>query len=77
MRKRNLTYRQLANGGLAKVKELAEVGQLDELNEATLARCEHFGRFYGRIANAVPGDLRVGDVLSEEELQRFWEDCRP
>ena len=74
MRKRNLSYRQLAEGGLAKVKELAEADRLDELDEATLARCAHFGRFFGRVGNAVPGNLRVGDVLSEDELQRIWEE---
>ena len=77
MKKRSLSYEQLMKGGLAKVKRLlADADMLDDkLDDTTLARIAHIGRFMARLGNAMPNPkLKVGDVFSEHDLQRFWQE---
>ena len=72
MKKQNLSYEQLLKRGLVKVKQLADADMLDD---ATLDRIGHIGRFLARLGNAMPSTkLKVGDVFSEHDLQRFWQE---
>jgi hypothetical protein len=32
----------------------------------------HLGRFFTRIGEMAPADMKVGDVLTKEELQAVW-----
>ena len=53
-----------------KLEALAKSGKL---NEETLARIGHVGRFYQRISKACPNpNLKISDVLTGDELQKFW-----
>ena len=53
-----------------KLETLANAGKL---NEETLARIGHVGRFYQRISKACPDpNLKISDVLTGDELQKFW-----
>jgi hypothetical protein len=70
MQKQDLTYEQIMRAGPDKLERLADA---DRLSDATLARCAHLGRFLEAIGNAMPNpDLKVGDVLSEDEVERLW-----
>ena len=53
-----------------KLEALAKSGKL---NEETLARIGHVGRFYQRVSKACPNlNLKISDVLTGAELQKFW-----
>ena len=53
-----------------KLESLAKSGKL---NQETLTRIGHVGRFYRRISKACPNpDLKISDVLTRDELQKFW-----
>ena len=53
-----------------KLEALANAGKL---NEETLARIGHVGRFYQRIRKACPNpNLKISDVLTGDELQKLW-----
>lgn len=73
MKKRSFSYEELmSRWGRPEIEELAKAGML---TDATLARVVHLLRFFERTANACPNpDLKVGDVLTEAEVQKFWEE---
>lgn len=52
-----------------KLEALANAGKL---NEETVARIGHVGRFYQRISKACPNpNLKISDVLTGDEPQKF------
>ncbi|MGE5166064.1 MAG: hypothetical protein ACM3Z4_15265 [Hyphomicrobiales bacterium] len=54
------------------LNELAENGMLDD---ETLARAEHLGRFFRRVREACRNpNLKVGDHLSDDEVQRIFDE---
>jgi hypothetical protein len=52
--------------------ELENLMTKEILDDETLARIGHLGRFLTRIGEMGPADMKVGDVLTEEELQAVW-----
>jgi hypothetical protein len=71
-KQRSFSYAELTSGKVSyeELEKLAETGMLDE---TTMARARHLGRFFERVAKAIPNpDLKIGDVLTEDELQNFW-----
>ena len=40
------------------------------LDDETLARIGHLGRFFTRIVEMGPADMKVGDVLTDEARDR-------
>jgi hypothetical protein len=69
MTKLSLSYEQLLAMHLDHLERLAEDKKLDD---ATLARAEHLGRFFGRLGEMGPADTIIGDAITEEELQTIW-----
>jgi hypothetical protein len=69
---KSFSYDELMSGKIARTKleTLANAGKLDE---ETLARIGHVGRFYQRISKARPNpNFKISDVLTGDELQKFW-----
>jgi hypothetical protein len=69
---KSFSYDELMSGKIvrARLEALANAGKL---NEETLARIGHVGRFYQRISRACPNpNLKISDVLTGDELQEFW-----
>ena len=69
---KSFSYFELMSGKIvrAKLEALANNGKL---NEETLARIGHVGRFYQRVSTACPDpNLKISDVLTRDELQKFW-----
>ena len=53
-----------------KLETLANAGKL---NEETLARIGHVGRFYQRVSKACPNpNFKISDVLTGDQLQKIW-----
>ena len=72
MRAKSFSYGELMSGKITRIK-LEALANAGELTEETLARIGHVGRFYQRISRACPNsNLKISDVLTEEELQKFW-----
>jgi hypothetical protein len=70
MRKQqSLSYEELLRVGLDDLERLAKP---DLLDDATRARCGHLARFFERLSHMGPAELKVCDVLTEEELQKIW-----
>ena len=72
MTAKSFSYHELMGGKItpAKLEALVNAGKL---NEKTIARIGHVGRFYQRISKACPNPaLKIGDVLTGDELQKFW-----
>ena len=70
MKQRSLSYEEILQGQ-EEVERLAVAKLLDD---ATLARIAHLGRFFSRIAELCPATAQVGDVFTEQELQAIWRD---
>ncbi len=69
---KSFSYHELMSGKIDRIKleALANAGQL---NQETLARIGHVGRFYQRLSKACPDpNLRISDVLTGDQLQRIW-----
>jgi hypothetical protein len=67
--RKSFSYFELMNGKIT-LSKLAVAGGM---NEETLARIGHVGRFYQRISTACANsDLKISDVLTGHELQKFW-----
>ena len=69
---KSFSYHELMSGKIVRTKleALANAGQL---NQETLARIGHVGRFYQRLGKACPDpNLRISDVLSADQLQKLW-----
>jgi hypothetical protein len=72
IRRLSLSYEELSRAGRDELKRLVEA---DLLDEATRARCVHLARFFAKVSQmAGPMEVSaiVGDVLSEEQLQKIW-----
>jgi hypothetical protein len=72
MNTKSFSYHELMSGKInrAKLEALANAGKL---NEETLARIGHIGRFYQRISKACPNpNLKISDVLTGDQLQKIW-----
>jgi hypothetical protein len=68
----SLSYEELSRTGRDELKRLVESDMLDE---ATRARCVHLARFFEKVSQmAGPREASavVGDVISEQELQKIW-----
>jgi len=75
MIKRSFSYGQLMFGKFdrSKLEAWSIAGQL---NENTLDRIGHVGRFYQRVSMACPNrNLKITDVLTSDELQKFWKEA--
>jgi hypothetical protein len=68
-KRKSLSYEELTRMNPEKLEELAMAGMLDD---ETHARIEHLGRFFGRLSEMGPADMKVGDVVTEEEAQIIW-----
>jgi hypothetical protein len=70
---RTLSYDQLTSGYVSKraIQDLVATGELDQ---ATLERMEHLGKFYSSVGALAKPHQKIGDVLSEAQLQRIWDE---
>jgi hypothetical protein len=72
--KLSFSYEQLI-GGEVPADRLQELLEADKLDEATINRVLHIGRFLAKLQNSVPNpDVPVGDVLTNEEIQAIWDE---
>jgi hypothetical protein len=70
--KLSFSYEQLMGGEVSQVR-LQELIEADKLDEVTISRVLHIGRFLAKLENSVPNpDLPVADVLTTAEIQRIW-----
>jgi hypothetical protein len=69
--RKSLSYHELMQ---TDPEELARLATADQVDLETRARLAHIGRFFGCIAARMPSgaDLKVGDVLTEDDLQAIW-----
>jgi hypothetical protein len=69
---KSFSYDELMSGKIVR-KKLEALANAGKLNDETLARIGHVGRFYQRISRACPNpSLKISDVLTGDELQEFW-----
>jgi hypothetical protein len=72
MIKLSFSYGHLMSGKINRTK-LEALANAGKLNEETLSRIGHVGRFYHCLRKACPNpNLKISDVLTGEELQIFW-----
>jgi hypothetical protein len=71
MKQQSLSYEEISATQPEELERLAVMGLLDD---ATLGRIAHLGRFYGRIGELCPADTKIGDTFTEQELQVIWRD---
>jgi hypothetical protein len=72
IRRLSLLYEELSRAGRDELKRLVEA---DLLDEPTRARCVHLARFFEKVsqmAGPMAVTAIVGDVLSQEQLQKIW-----
>ena len=67
-----LSYEQILATGSEELERLATAGLLDD---ETLERIAHVGRFYACIGK-LAGDAVIGDVFTDEEAEAIWRDTR-
>jgi hypothetical protein len=66
--KRSMSYQEIMKTNPEELEEIA-----DTLDDDTLARIGHIGRFMIEVGNRMPNpSLTLGDVFTEEELQEIW-----
>jgi len=70
LKRLSLSYEQITPMKQEELEKLATAGLLDD---ETLARIAHLGRFFTRIGE-LAGDAVIGDVFTEAELQFIWRD---
>jgi hypothetical protein len=69
--KLSFSYDQLIRGEVS--HRLQKLLEADKLDEATISRVFHIGRFLAKLENSVPNpDLPVVDVLTNEEIETIW-----
>jgi hypothetical protein len=69
---KSFSYFELMSGKIVRTK-LEALANSGQLNEETLARIGHVGRFYQRVSTACPNpNIKIRDVLTRGELQQFW-----
>jgi hypothetical protein len=71
MIKQSLSYQELTQMDHDELESLVTKEMLDD---ETLARIGHLGRFLARIGEMMPAnsEVMVRDVLTEEEAQAMW-----
>jgi hypothetical protein len=71
--KRSLSYEQLMRRDhRAEIEKLADADMLDD---ATLSRAAHLGRFFEKLRAAGPNpDLQISPILNADEVQKIWRD---
>jgi hypothetical protein len=72
-KKRSLSYEELLRAGRKALERLAKA---DRLDGDTLSRCAHLARFFERVSQMGPADLKICDVLTEVDLQRIWRETQ-
>jgi len=72
MNQRSLSYAELFAMGPEEIEELEPLAVAGLLDDATLERFVHLGRFFTRVGELVPADTNVEDALTEPELQAIW-----
>jgi hypothetical protein len=70
---RSLSYEELLRASRNVLERLAEA---DRLDGDTLARCAHLARFFERVSQMGPADLKICYVLTEADLQRIWRETQ-
>ena len=73
---KSFSYSELMSGKITRtrVEAWANAGKL---SAETLVRIGHVGRFYQCIRKACPDpNFKISDVLTGEELQKFWNNRR-
>lgn len=70
---RSLSYEELLRASRNVLERLAEA---DRLDGDTLARCAHLARFFERVSQMGPADLKICYVLTEADLQRLWRETQ-
>jgi hypothetical protein len=68
-KQQSLSYEELLRADLDELERLAKP---DLLDDATRARCGHLARFFERVRHMGPAELKICDVLTEQELQKIW-----
>ena len=68
-KQQSLSYEELLRADLDELERLAKP---DLLDDATRARCGHLARFFERVRHMGPAELKIVDVLTEEELRQIW-----
>lgn len=68
-KQQSLTYEELSRANRDDLERLAEAGLLDD---ATRARCAHLARFFERLRQMGPPELKICDVLTEGDLEKIW-----
>ncbi|HEY6701438.1 MAG TPA: hypothetical protein VI137_11600 [Pseudolabrys sp.] len=72
MSMKSFYYHELMSGKIDRTK-LETLANAGKLNEETLARIGHVSRFYQCVSKACPDpNLKISDVLTGDELQKFW-----
>jgi hypothetical protein len=72
MKQRSLSYAELFAMGPEEIEALEPLAVAGLLDDATLERFVHLGRFFTRLGKLVPADKNPGDELTEAELQAIW-----
>jgi hypothetical protein len=68
-KRQSMSYEEICRTRPKKLERLAMKGLLDD---ATLARIAHLGRFFSRLAELCPEATKVEDTFTEQELQTIW-----
>ena len=72
MSAKSFSYHELMSGKINRTK-LEALANAGKLNQETLARIGHVGRFYQRLSKACPNpNFRISDVLTGDQLQKIW-----
>jgi hypothetical protein len=70
---RSLSYEELLRASRKALERLAKAGRLDG---DTHSRCAHLARFFERVSQMGPADLKICHVLTEADLQRIWRETQ-
>ena len=68
-KQQSLSYEELSRASRDELERLAEADLLDDF---TRARCAHLARFFELLSHMGPTELKIADVLTEEELRKIW-----
>jgi hypothetical protein len=68
-KQQSLSYEELVR---ASCDELERLANADLLDDATRMRCAHLARFFERLSHMGPAELKIVDVLTEDELRKIW-----
>ena len=75
-KQQSLSYEELSRASRDELERLVEA---DLLDEPTRARCVHLARFFAKVsqmAGPIEASAIVGNVLTEEQLQKIWRETR-